>query len=815
MTARACFTGKIAAGVVDKDAGAAILEHLDALEADYVAQAGKAAAARAAAQEAQTAAAHMAWREEQKALNAIKAQVTVLRAVNAYGSTVDKLRGEGKAPVALAQLGDRLGGFASWLSLNGESPLGAAVRSLYTKDLHDIATWGNVEFTAREVRGLFYAKIDAALEAMRPTMLGLKEQLATQIEIVRALHGEPNVSPQARAAAEALGKGMAWLREAYNEAGGWIPERKNWRLPNPTIDPVKVRSVTAEEFVRRTLPRLDRDGMISFATGLRLSDQQLDDLLRKVHGTMASEGRDGVMSTAVAGRGALSEARDLPRVLVFKNADGWLGHLDDFGRGSAWDAIVGHARSMADEIAQLRVLGNPDAAHRAILSLFDREANRLAAVADATADPAAKQAVLAHNRRLATEVRGDRARFVALDANVTGIGRDPTGNLVVAAGLGAQRDMLRASALGSAVISSFGDAGTMLMAARFNGLPVMDVLSRFSANLAKGDGEVTLRQLGVVVDQAARSVHAADRFLGEEIGVARTAKISNAVMKASLLERWTDAGRAAFGAEMAAQLANRAAMSFDDANRAFRGGLERYGITASDWAALKAAPRLEPTPGAQFVSPAVLAEAGHGDLASKISRMLHQEIDHAVVENIDPTIRALTLGTSSPGTTGGEVRRAVGTFKGTPTQIVMQMMFRSLARGWDGTRLSYGAASFVAMSALGMLAMQTKEVAKGRDPLSLDPTTAIGRAAIFKGIIQGGGLGVFGDMVAQDKTRMGNSWATMLAGPQFSQAESVLGQWLLANVRRGLNGEATHFMGDALYVGAKSEESSPAGEGDA
>ena len=59
----------------------------------------------------------------------------------------------------------------------------------------------------------------------------------------------------------------------------------------------------------------------------------------------------------------------------------------------------------------------------------------------------------------------------------------------------------------------------------------------------------------------------------------------------------------------------------------------------------------------------------------------------------------------------------------------------------------HSALAFAAMTALGALSMQTKEIASGRDPLSLDPTTENGLRAWGKATLQGGGFGVFGDIL--------------------------------------------------------------------
>jgi hypothetical protein len=68
--------------------------------------------------------------------------------------------------------------------------------------------------------------------------------------------------------------------------------------------------------------------------------------------------------------------------------------------------------------------------------------------------------------------------------------------------------------------------------------------------------------------------------------------------------------------------------------------------------------------------------------------------------------------------------------------------------------------------------------------------------------MQGGGMGIFGDVMFIDQTRYGNTWAATLAGPTAGAIEKILGDFLIKNVQLAGKGEPTHFAGDALYAAA-------------
>jgi hypothetical protein len=107
------------------------------------------------------------------------------------------------------------------------------------------------------------------------------------------------------------------------------------------------------------------------------------------------------------------------------------------------------------------------------------------------------------------------------------------------------------------------------------------------------------------------------------------------------------------------------------------------------------------------------------------------------------------------------------------------------------------------MTMMGVLSMQSKEIVAGRDPLNMDPTTNKGLLAWGKAIMQGGGLGVFGDMLFVDKTKYGNSWMATMLGPVPAAIEDVGFNWAMRNIQRASKGEETHFAGDALYIAGR------------
>lgn len=798
MTARRCFTSKIAAGKVSQRAAQPILDMLEAFEREHAAKLGDSAGARAAAMEAAAIAAGEASRRNAGVLGSIVAQANVLRAFTAYDQVVAGLRATkgdffglgNKAPPSLGK--------------NTQTTLGFAVRSLLARDPWEIATWGNVNKLAQQIRGEAHRHFAEAIEFLRPKGLGFKNESVRELEVLRALYGRSDVDPQARAVADAWSKRVAEpLADQFIEAGGALAKRERWRLPNPTIDETKVRALGADGFKQLIRETVDRDDMIDFSTGARMSDARFERLLDEATASILAGGGRGVPSDAFKGQRMLANSRSLARLFSFKDAESWTKFAEAVGtHASVFETMTGHIQNMATDIAMLRILGpNPDATKRFILDLFDREAGRLAVTAD---EPGAIAGATRRNRKIEARVRLERRMFEDLWNEVSGENRIPVSTTLAQQSANV-RHWLSATQLGSAMISSLTDPGMMMMAARYNGLPVMATFNRAVAMMTEKGSEIFAAQQGLVLDTLAHAAGTVDKVMGEEIRTGFAAKLSSANIRVSGMRRWTSVLRAAFGLEMMAHVARERGKEFGALDDVFRSSLERYGIGAPEWELIRSATPHEPRANAIFVRPADVAEGGsaaHQAAAERLSRLINTEMDYAVIEG-DPVTRALLVGQSLPGTAGGELRRSFMMYRSFPATFITMHFARALARGWDGRRLSHAALTFTTMTLLGALAMQAKEIAAGRDPLSLDPTEANGARAWGKAVLQGGGLGVFGDVLFLDQTKYGNSWAATLAGPVAGAVETVLGDFVLKNVQNAGKGKDTHFLGDALYTAAR------------
>lgn len=794
MSVRDCFTGKMAAGMVSKGAGGRLLDMVEQFQREHEKTLGGPEAARQAALDTVDVA---------KGEAAVKADQT-RRTIIAQADTLDRWKGiDAHVRELRQQTGDWGFGNKAPPGLGkDQTTLGIAARGILSPDPWELDPGPNVFKSSNLYRAKAHQMLADVIEALRPRNLGFTPESVNGLDVLRALYNRGDVNPNAPAWAQAVQKTYKFLADEYRRVGGQLGELDNYRINNPPIDTLKARAIGAERYKQLVRETVDREQIVDFATNKPMTDPRFEKFLDE-HAKNVVTGEDGLPSGAVKGRPMLANARDYARVLHFKDAESWMHFAETVGENNdVFHTITSHVESMASDIASLERMGpNPEAWKRFVLDLFGREGGRLAVEAPAGAAPKEIARYVKQNQKIEGRVALEKRAFENLFAETTGQNRIPV-NIELGRRMGEVRSVLSGIQLGGAMISSFNDTGTLAMAARFNGLPVMKILSNATSMMAEKGSEIFAAQQGLLADTLAHTAGQADRISGEVIRTGIAGKIATANIRLSGLRRWTAVLRAAFGLEWMAHVAAERGKSFADLDPKHLDAFARYGITEDDWKIMQSVPPAEPRPNAILTRPLDIWEAGHRDVAEKFNRLIATEMDHAVIEQ-NPLARSVLMGQSRPGSVGGEIRRGVGMYRSFPTTFMIQEFGRSFARGWDGSRLGHGALTFITLTALGALSMQAKEILAGRDPLSLDPTTRHGALGWGKAVVQGGGFGSLGDMLAVDQTKYGNTWASFLAGPMASGAESILGDFLLKNVQAAAKGDKTNFLGDAAYTAGR------------
>lgn len=626
-------------------------------------------------------------------------------------------------------------------------------------DGSDRARYANVEGRRRAVRARAHAKLDRVLADHSANLLGQVRGKAQLGDIVRELFGQDSGNLAARELADAWSQTAEMLRQRFNAAGGDVGKLERWGLPQ-SHDARAVRAAGFEAWRAEILPRLDRAAMIDRRTGLPFSDGALELALKDAFETIRSDGWTG-REPGSLGQSALANRRTDPRFFVFKSAEDWIGYAEAFGQGNAFDAMMGHIDGMARDIALLEILGpNP----RATVEWLKGRIEQSAAL-DLAPDSKAKDRAFAAGRKI------DR-----LYNEITGASLRPE-NRALALGFSAVRSWQVAVKFGKAFLSAVSDPAFQLITRKFNGLPAAGMLVDYVKLFRPGSLEDQMMAVrrGLIAEEWSNRTASQNRFMGEELTGEVSRRLAEGVLRLSGLQRWTQSGRWAFGMEFLATLTEARGKGFAELERPLREAMERHGLTAADWDAIRAAPTVNER-GADWIDPPSLPR----EVGDKLLEMIHRETDFAVPVP-DLTTRATINSVAPRGTLHGEIIKSA--FLGKSFGISVLMMHGGRAVAMAGPNAArYATALVIATTLAGAASIWLKDLAAGRDPRAANDLPFVddktGEAEFSPGfwgqaMLQGGGFGIFGDFLRSSTSRAGGGIAATLAGPLVNDVQAV------------------------------------------
>lgn len=654
----------------------------------------------------------------------------------------------------------------SWLkSMQAKAGVDDAgqARPIQAKDAADFIR--TMDFDRQGIGEQAFGMMTDLLVKFRRNLVGVVRHKAELTEVLDELMGRDSGSANARELAEAWRRTAEWLRSRFNAHGGHIAKLEGWALPQ-LHDARSIADAGFEAWRDFVVPLLNREKMIDHATGLPMGDGKLEMLLRDMHAAIASNGWTR-RSAGALGTTKLGNQRQAHRVLHFADGRSWQAYAERFGgRASAVDAMLGHVRSMARDIAAMQHMGpNPDATLRFQQDWLSKSGG------EALASGAGRQGV----GKIARVLKGSAAD--QLTANAAGgagklqrlfdeysgknsFSENPRMSMMFGA-LAAQQASAK---LGGAFLRSQGDLGTMVATARFDGLPAGKMLARYAKLMAPGsqaDRELAAR-LGVVTEQWTRALGGDFRQTGEEMTFELARRLSDFTMRASFLERHTESVQAAFGMELMNAVTMNRHLPLEQLDKGFAKMLRRHGITTAKWDMLRGT-EVESHGGHDWILPAAIADES---LRQDIHRMVIAEVRHAVTTS-DLDTRARINSTFQRGTWFGEIGRSAFLFKGFPLTLLSLHGRRMMREGSTPAKLNYGFTLLALTTLGGALSQQLTSVRDGKDPEDMTAPGFWGRA-----MLSGGGLGIFGDLVKSSENRFGGGIAQTIVGPLLGNAAS-------------------------------------------
>jgi hypothetical protein len=543
-----------------------------------------------------------------------------------------------------------------------------------------------------------------------------------------------------------------------------------------------------EAWVKFVTPMLDTAAMINERTGKAFTPEQLSLALSEAFDSIAESGFNKIKPTGALYTGHRSLAKRYMdhRFLYFKNADDWMKYQNEFGNPDAFASMNQYLHRMSHDIAMMQVLGpNPHATMNFI---------RQSVLKDA-----AEQRVALKDPKIFKRAEKNLNDMDDLFELYNGSSYASADESIIPRTLQGVRNLNNAAFLGSTAITSISDVGFQKATAKKLDMRFGPLLTRIVKNLNPTNVEARGKEaarMGIILESWIGLAQTQARFAGEMSGPQITQRVSDWVMRSSGLTAWTQAGRMSFGFELMGNMADLVETPFAKLSAKKQKALIRYGFNADSWELIRKS-ELYDYDGSKFLRPEEIRLATHmpKDQAQELSlrylEMMHTEMDYAV-----PTVglraKAFLNGGTRAGTASGELVRSFSMYK----NFAVQVVFTHLWEAMNQTTLKAKAGSVsdlvIATTVMAALALQLQEIRKGRDPRAMNTKEFWGAA-----FLQGGGLGIYGDLLFSNVNRFGGGLEDTLAGPVVNMANNIK-NLTYGNLQQYIQGKDTNIAGESL-----------------
>ncbi|HAW1711487.1 TPA: hypothetical protein JLN35_002186 [Escherichia coli] len=649
----------------------------------------------------------------------------------------------------------------------------------------------SVESRGKATRDYALSQIQEAFEAVDPRFFHLFEDEKGVRDLVFEIRGQDTGNIKAKKGAKAWADVTELLRRRFNDAGGDIGYLENWGIPqHHSME--KVGRATREQWVSDVIGKLDRKYYIK-EDGQLMSDAEVTAFLGEAYNTIATGGLNKLSDSGMRLSGARANRGNASRQIHFKDADSYLEYQRQYGDRSLWEVMVGHLEGISKDIALVETYGpNPDHVFRAILDEVTAET--------ATVNPQRTGQV----KRMANSTE-NLYNFISGKTQ-------PIANPHIAQWSDNIRNWLVASRLGSALLASFSDLGTMYLSAKVTNLP-MNQLFRNQLEAMDPTNRTELaraRRAGLAMESLLGSVN---RWAMDNMGPSKARWAATAVMRASGLTAWSDAHKRAYGVTMMGSLGEVVSRSPD--LRSLDGGdfriLKSKGITEQDFSVWKLADQEDWGKGNNtMLTPESIMRipddaVKHLGAPERVKFEAMRKLLGAVAEEVDMAVitpgareKMITGGGLQRGTWKGELVRSVFLFKSFPISVVMRHWHRAMGMPSAGGRAAYIATFLASTTMLGALSMQITDLINGRNPKEMTGDHMV--KFWINAFLKGGGAGLYGDFLFSDHTRYGSGALASMLGPVAGLVDDVvkIAQGIPLNAVEGKNEQTG---GDLVKLG--------------
>ena len=483
---------------------------------------------------------------------------------------------------------------------------------------------------------------------------------------------------------------------------------------------------------------------------------------------LKSDGAEFTFGSRQTARGkdvAKAAGLSAKRVLHFKTADNWFDYNDKFGVGNLKESFFSGLQTAGRNIGIMDTLGTKPADN--FSKIKKAVGNKLNKLGRSTQD-------------LASDAKFDKFLKV-VDGSIYTVE-----NFAVAKYSAIARAIASMAKLGGATVSAAADIGLYGSEMRYQGRSFLGGMAEAVGSLGKIKNTQQKKDiaegLGFIADNTIYDV--AGRYqVGDNLSKGFT-KAQRFFFKLNLLSWWTNTLKEGSMLGMANYFAKQKNLAFDSLNPQLKSLFNVYNIDSTKWNIIRKTAMEKADDGKEFINIGLLDQISDADVKkitglddlskrelqiekdkfkASVSGMLLDRSIYAVIEP-DARVRATLTQGYLGGTGMGEGIRFFGQFKACPLSIVQKVLGREIdyfkGPNKDLARGIVGLGSIIVTSGLlGYLSMTIKDLLKGRSPR--DPTKLNSVMAAF---LQGGGLGIYGDVLFQE-TRSGGDIIGNIAGP--------------------------------------------------
>ena len=483
---------------------------------------------------------------------------------------------------------------------------------------------------------------------------------------------------------------------------------------------------------------------------------------------LKSDGAEFTFGSRQTARGkdvAKAAGLSAKRVLHFKTADNWFDYNDKFGVGNLKESFFSGLQTAGRNIGIMDTLGTKPADN--FSKIKKAVGNKLNKLGRSTQD-------------LASDAKFDKFLKV-VDGSIYTVE-----NFAVAKYSAIARAIASMAKLGGATVSAAADIGLYGSEMRYQGRSFLGGMAEAVGSLGKIKNTQQKKDiaegLGFIADNTIYDV--AGRYqVGDNLSKGFT-KAQRFFFKLNLLSWWTNTLKEGSMLGMANYFAKQKNLAFDSLNPQLKSLFNVYNIDSTKWNIIRKTAMEKADDGKEFINIGLLDQISDADVKkitglddlskrelqiekdkfkASVSGMLLDRSIYAVIEP-DARVRAFLTQGYLAGTPMGEAIRFFGQFKAFPLSIVQKVLGREIdyfkGPNKDLARGIVGLGSIIVTSGLlGYLSMTIKDLLKGRSPR--DPTKLNSVMAAF---LQGGGLGIYGDVLFQE-TRSGGDIIGNIAGP--------------------------------------------------